>query len=64
MKPADFAGFTKDGCDTLARILRRVVRAQGSDEDCVECGGWGTLLRDGKLMQCKCSESVDTKGTK
>ncbi len=57
MKPSDFAGFTEEGRDTLARILRQV-----RIENCVVCGGWGTLLRDGKLMQCKCSEP--TKGMK
>lgn len=32
-----------------------------TDESCVKCGGWGTLLRDGERVKCKCSE---TKGTK
>lgn len=27
-----------------------------ADVDCVTCGGWGTLLRDGQRMQCECAK--------
>lgn len=25
-------------------------------EHCIECGGWGTLLRDGQRVQCECAK--------
>lgn len=27
-----------------------------TEESCITCGGWGTLLRDGKRVRCECAK--------
>ena len=29
-----------------------------ANEDCITCGGWGTLLRDGKRVRCECAKEA------
>lgn len=40
---------------------RKIIEVRRETEalmapDCATCGGWGTLLRDGKRVQCECAK--------